>query len=195
MNQSAEVHSTDKLKELHAALARFGVQARGALDTAESEIRHTLDGLQDQLRYWQGEIHRRQEDVNRARASLSHHRSLQRGEHVGGTDLELELRKAQARLHEAEERLQTVRRWQRLLPDAIDDYHGPARQLSGMVESNLRQGLALLESKIAVLAEYLAMTAPQEGPREERQPLTSSLSSGTNAPHPQEISAPQREQS
>jgi chromosome segregation ATPase len=161
MTESAQVHSTEKLQDLHEALARFGVQACAALETAQIEIRRTLDSLEDQLRYWQGEIHSRQEEVNRVRADLSYHRSLHHGEHVGGTDLEHQLRKAQARLREAEDRVQAVRRWQRNLPEFIHDYEAPARQLAGFVESNLLQGLALLEDKIAALAAYLALAAPQ----------------------------------
>ena len=39
MNHSAKIHDIDALKELHATLAKFGVQAQSALDTANAEVR------------------------------------------------------------------------------------------------------------------------------------------------------------
>jgi chromosome segregation ATPase len=161
MNQSAQVHSTEKLQELHAALARFRVQGQSALDNAAREIQRTLDTLHDLLRHWQGAVHERREDVNRARAALSHYRGLHRGEHVGGSELEAQLHTAQRLVREAEARVDKVRHWQRYLPEAIRDYEGPARQLAAFLDTDLRQALAVLEGKIASLASYLAVTPPQ----------------------------------
>jgi len=160
MNQSAQVHATEKLQDLHAVLARFRVQAQGALDNAGREIQRTLDALHDALRYWQGTVHQRREDVNRARAALSHYRGIHGGEHVGDSELELQLHAAQRLLRDAEDRVDKVRQWQRFLPEAIRDCEGPARQLAAFLDTDLRQALAVLEGKIASLAAYLALTPP-----------------------------------
>ena len=160
MNPTAQVHAIEKLSDFKDALARFGVEAQGALDTAAVEVRRTLDELHDRLTFWQAEVYRRQEDVNRARADLAHSRALHEGRHAGSAEQEIALLKAQQRLREAEAKVETVRRWLRRLPDAIKEYEGTARHLAGMLEADLRQGLALLAAKLAALTSYVALTPP-----------------------------------
>src|SRR4051812_7152130 len=133
MNPTAQVHGIEKLATFKDALARFGVEAQEALDTAAVAIRRTLDELHDRLKFWQAEVYRRQEDVNRARADLAHSRALHEGRHTGTTEQEITLLKAQQRLREAEAKVEAVRRWLRRLPDAIAEYQGVARHLAGML--------------------------------------------------------------
>ena len=155
MTQSAQVHSIDLLKRLHAALARFGLDAQTALGAGAAEIRRVHETLVDRLKYWQQQVNKRQEEVNQARAALSHARALSEGRNTGCVEQELALRKAQDRLREAEGKVITTRRWQRDLPELAKEFEGPARALSGFLESDLRQALVLLEGKIAALEAYL----------------------------------------
>jgi hypothetical protein len=156
MSQSAEVHSLDLLRRLREALVRFGAAGQAALGQAEMEIRHVHNTLEERLKHWQQQVIRRQEAVNQARAALSHARALHEGQSVGCVEQELAWRKAQERLREAEEKVVTVRRWQRELPNFIKELEGPARALSGFLEADLRQAVVLLENKIAALEAYAA---------------------------------------
>ncbi len=70
MSQSANVLAIHALDELKGALARFGGEAREALEAVEREIRRTLEWLEERHTHWQREVRRRQEDVHRARAAL-----------------------------------------------------------------------------------------------------------------------------
>ena len=162
MNPTAQVHAIERLADFKDALARFGVDAQGALDTAALEIRRTLDELHDRLKFWQAEVYRRQEDVNRARADLSHARALRQGEggRSGTVEQEIALQKARQRLQEAEEKVERTRRWLRVLPDAVAELETPSRQLAGMLEADLRPGVAHLTDKLAALAAYVALTPP-----------------------------------
>jgi chromosome segregation ATPase len=164
MSQSAQVNSLDALKALHAALARYGPEAQEALGAAEMEIRRTLDFLQDQLKYWQRQIERRQEDVNRARADLAHARAIRQGERSGYVEQEIALRKAQARLREAEEKVVVTKRWLLHLPQSINEYEGPSRRLAGLLDSDFKQGLAVLADKIAILEAYTAVQVAEPPP-------------------------------
>jgi chromosome segregation ATPase len=161
MSQSARVNSLDALKALHAALARYGPEAQEALGAAEIEIRRVLDFLHDQLNYWQRQVEKRQEDVNRARADLTHARAIRQGERSGYVEQEIALRKAQVRLREAEEKVVVTKRWLLHLPQAIHEYEGPARRLAGLLDADLKQGLAVLENKIALLEAYMAVQAAE----------------------------------
>jgi hypothetical protein len=159
MNPSAQVYSIDLLKRLQAALARFGVDAGAALGVGDMEIRRVHATLEERGKFWQQQVHRRQEEVSQARAALIHARALHEGKKVGCIEQELALRKAQERLREAEGKVLTVRRWQRDLPEILKDYEAPARSLSGFLETDLRQALVLLENKIAALEAYADLKA------------------------------------
>jgi chromosome segregation ATPase len=162
MSHAAQVSSLDALKALHAALARFGPEAQEALGAAEIEIRRVFDHLHDQLKHWQRQVEKRQEDVNRARSDLAHQRTLRQGERTGSVEQEIALRKAQALLREAEEKVVLVRRWLLQLPQAIHEYEGPARRLAGLLDADLKGGLAILANKITTLEAYAALEMPAE---------------------------------
>jgi hypothetical protein len=160
MNHSAKIHDIDALKELHAALAKFGVQAQSALDTANAEVRRAGSFLERQQACWQQEIVRRQEELNRAKADLSRQRWVHDGERVGTSEKEMLVHRARERLRDAEAKVEAVRRWKRQLPQAVADYEGPGRRLAGMLEADLRATLALLESRFAALEAYVAVAPP-----------------------------------
>jgi hypothetical protein len=156
MSQS-RVYEIDLLKRLHAALARFGNDAQTALGAAAMTIHRTREALEERRKHWLREVHRRQEEASQARSALAHARALHRGQSVGCIEQELALRKALQRLDEAEGKVVTVKRWQLALPDAVKDFEALARGLSGRLDGDLRQSLALLQGKIASLEAYLAL--------------------------------------
>ncbi len=156
MSQSAQVLSLDPLRDFHAGLSAFTLQASSALCAAELEIQRTLDWLHGQVGFWQRTARDCQEEVNRARAELAHRRSWGEGRGPGTTEPEIALRKAKQRLEHAEEKIATTRRWIRQLPEAIKQYEGVARLLGNFVESDLKQAIALLEKKLAALEAYAA---------------------------------------
>jgi hypothetical protein len=164
MNPSAHVGSIDALQALHDALATFGPEGQEALGAAEMEIRRVLDSLQVQLKNWQRQVEKRQEDVNRARADLAYKRSLNRGENRACSEQELLLRKAQDRLREAEEKVRVTRHWVMILPQHIHEYQGHARRLAGLLDTDLKRGLTTLQNKINVLLAYTAVRPSVEAP-------------------------------
>jgi chromosome segregation ATPase len=161
MSQSARVNSLDALKALHAALVDYRPDAQEALGAAEIEIRRVFDYLRDQQKYWLRQVDKRREDVNRARSDLAHARALRQGERSGFVEQEIALNKARIRLREAEEKVTTVKQWLLRLPQDINEYEGPARRLAGMLDADLKQGLIVLENKIAALEAYMALQAPE----------------------------------
>jgi len=164
MSQSANVRSIEVLRQLRTALSSFGEDVQEALAAAEQEIRRTTDWLQRQLEYWLRQVRDRGEEVARAKAALVQRRWGHRdGRGPGTTEAEIAVKEAQHRLREAEAKLQAVRRWINLLPREINDYQGPARRLGGFLDADLKHALAILESKVASLEAYVALTAPGVG--------------------------------
>jgi hypothetical protein len=190
MTESAQVHSLELLRRLHDVLARFRVDAQAALATGTAEIRRTHDTLVDRLKYWQQQVNKRQEERNEARASLAHARALAKGKTTGCVEQELALRKAEQRLKDAEEKVITVRRWQRQLPEVVKEFEGPARSLSGFLESDLRQAIVLLENKLATLESYLAIVSSDEARRSYGPDGTPSAEATGLAPTPTEAKEP-----
>ena len=168
MSASAKIHSIDLLKHLHEVLARFGVDAQTALGSAVLEILRVQNTLEEKLKYWQQQGFKRQEEMNQARAALSHARIMHEGKSTGCVEQEIALRKAQERVREAEAKFATTRRWLRELPNVIKEEEGPARALSGFLETNLRQGIVLLENKIASLEAYFAIVSGNTEPARAR---------------------------
>jgi chromosome segregation ATPase len=157
---TARVFSIDSLEALHASLSRFGDDAREALASAALEIRRAQSTVEAKLKFWLREIDRCREEVNRAKADLSFRKSTLSDKRSGATEQELALKKAQIKLKEAEEKAATCRRWLTVLPDAIKDYEGPARQLGGFLDGEARRGLELLKKQSETLKDYASMSPP-----------------------------------
>jgi hypothetical protein len=195
MSESAHVSSVEAVKAFREALCAFGVDAQGALGAAALEIRRTLDGLQARLKYWQQQVRESEEEVVRAKAALAQRRwGHSEGRGPGTTEAEIALRRAQLRLREAQEKVETVRRWQLQLPQAIHEYDGPARQLTGWLEADLQHVLALLGRRIEALEGYLALTpsSPVDVAEEAAPPCESGASGGgePGALAPEAVSGP-----
>jgi len=161
MSESAQVSSIDALRQFRAKLCEFGVNALESLAAVEMEIRHVETWLTQQGKNWQLQIRDRTEDVSRAKAALIRHKwGSKDGKGVGTTEVELEVKKAKHRLEEAEAKVEVTRRWQRELPKSVHEYEGPARQLTGYLEADLKQVLAMLDRMTAALEAYTAIGAP-----------------------------------
>jgi small-conductance mechanosensitive channel len=172
MSQSAQVQSLDLLTHLHDVLARFGVTAQECLCLASAEVRHVHEALDERLRYWRQQTEKRHEDVARARAALSFARATNKGQHAGCEEEELTLRKAQERLRYAEEKVATVKRWQRELPELTKDFEARTRTLAGFLDSDLRRALVLLQNKVNTLEAYLSPPPSSAAPAPAAKPVT-----------------------
>jgi hypothetical protein len=164
MTRTARVTSIETVRDFRAHLIEFGTKARDTLSAIEMQIRRTVDWLGERQKYWHHEIKVRQEEVTRAKIELEQRKNMGKdGRGPGTADHEKYLRKAQARLKEAEDKVASCKRWQPLLEHAVREYHGPARGLSGALETDLVQALALLERKLTALESYLALAPPSVG--------------------------------
>jgi hypothetical protein len=159
---AAGVGSLDAIRDFRGALCRFIKDAGDSLLAVDLELRRAQEWLQlDRPRYWQAEVRRREEDVLHAKADLSRARTTAMfGNAAGCTDQKIALRRAQARLEEAKEKLVTVRRWAMLLEREAEDYKGPSQQLSNLLEADLVAAVAQLDQSITALEAYLSLEAP-----------------------------------
>jgi hypothetical protein len=159
MSPAAHVTEIDALQDFRAALCEFRVHAREALDATALEIRRTFEWLNHQLKEWQHAVRQRGEEVLRAKNELVQ-RKYSKADGRGYTEQELALEKALQRLHEAEDKVDRIRYWLQVLPRAVLEYEGPSRQLAGMLDSDLAQGIILLEQKLQALEAYVTLLPP-----------------------------------
>lgn len=156
MDPSAHVTAVEALVLFRADLATFLAQAKDALTTLDMDIRRAFQWLDEQKRHWEAAVRQAEDEVFQARNELARRRMMKIGDRTPDTtEQEKALARARARLEHAERKLEATRRWQRTFPDEVDEYHGPSRQLQGLLEADLPRMLAYLESKIASLEAYM----------------------------------------
>jgi hypothetical protein len=162
MSESANVTSIEAIKDFRASLCRFGEDVRNALGEVEMEIRRALDWiLHQQPAFWQMQIKRRKEDLSQAQAELFRRR-LQAGpgREVHDTEQKEAVRAAQRRLLEAEQKLETVKKWGPAFQHAVSEYQARARPTGDMLGSELQKALALLDRMTGALDAYVNMAPP-----------------------------------
>lgn len=167
MSEAARVTDLKALDDFRQRLAWFIDQGNDALLMAETELRRLLDWLQDQLKLWQADVRRCEDEVFVAKQELTRRKMMKIGDRrPDTTEQEKALRLAQARLEQAEHKVARTQYWIRQLPTDILSYEGPARLLQGWFEGTGPRVCALLEQKIETLEEYLRTRVP-ETPRVE----------------------------
>jgi uncharacterized protein (DUF885 family) len=166
---SAHVLSIQALEELKGALNQFNAESLEGLNAMESEIRRTLDWLQERLNYWQNQVQRRQEEVRRAEAALARCQASgywDRDGYYHAPDCsayEWAVFQARARLREAETELANVRRWLAQVQQAVREYEIQARRLQELATTHTDRARAFLGRAQNRLEQYLAV-APVAAP-------------------------------
>src|SRR5262249_11318261 len=146
MSQAARVTSIDAVLRFRDGLCEFAVDGQDALSSVDLQLRRAMDWLKEKGRYWQKEIRERQEQVVRTKIELAQRRLETRAGRRGGrAEPGRTGRRAQERLKEAEQKLANCKRWLPLFEHALREYQGPSRQLSGALETDLKQAVALLD--------------------------------------------------
>jgi hypothetical protein len=161
MNAGAGVTSLAVLHDWYAALAEFRAEAQDALTTLSLSLQRAEAWLGEQQRHWQRQIRVSEDEVTQAVTELRTRQIPNSfGDTVDCTVQEKNLRRAKARLQEAEDRLAAVRRWMLRLPrELCDHYDGPVGQLTAFLDGNLPSGLAMLARQLLALEQYVHLHA------------------------------------
>jgi len=157
----AKVHSLEAIAQFREALCTFTSDVREALMAADTDIRRMFDWLNAELNWWEKEIYRRQDLVGQARNALNH-KKLERmfGRKPDLTEEEKALRKAIARLQDAEQMVVRIKKAIPRLQQSVTSYEGPARQLAGYIDAVVPRDLALLDRMLTALDEYVRLAPP-----------------------------------
>ncbi len=163
MSREARVLSVEVLEELRAALVRFKQEASAALSSVALVVERMAVWLEQQERFWKQEIRKREQAVSEARLELQRRKLMTtvQGRPPDTTEQEKALRKAQARLQEAEQKLQATKSWMIRWPRVVNEYKSSGQRLGEFLESEMPQLLAWMQGRIEALEAYLALQAPE----------------------------------
>lgn len=161
MSSGARVHDLEVLTRIREALCVFGADVREALTAAEADIQRMVDWLHEELKWWQKEIHRRQDLLGQARNALNH-KKLERmfGRKPDITEEEKAYRRAKVRLEQAEQKVERIRKAIPEFQRAVMLYQGPARQLAAYLDTQLPRSLHWLDARSSALEEYVRLAPP-----------------------------------
>jgi hypothetical protein len=162
MNGQASVHSIAALEEFKAALIKFMTEMRESLSVTDMQVRRGLDWFQhDLLKDWQSEVRKREDAVTDARVDLERCRMQKFGDRTPDcTDQRVALKKAQARLEEAEQKVKAVKKWSKVLQDEAEEFLGLSQELSNVLAGETPKGAHDLKRMIDALYAYIQTTAP-----------------------------------
>jgi hypothetical protein len=187
---TARVTSVEAIRDFRGSYLVFCDEARESLATADAEARHMKDWISSQAQYWKKEIRACEERLSQAKSALFR-KELQKTAAGRPPDV-IEEKKAVARAKEALEhahkKLANCKRWEVEFDRAVQEYEGPARQLSGEVEGDPPRAVTHLDRVLDSLDAYMQL-APVRTPMPAEKPSVkevapSMATSGVEVPEP-----------
>jgi hypothetical protein len=166
MPQKAHVSSLDAIEAFRSYLIVYLSQARPALDEASAEVLRARLWLENEQRvHWENQIRRRSKELEQAQQALFRARlgSLRKETALD----QLVVHRARQALVEAEQKLKTVKKWDREFDGRVQPLVKQVEKLHTVFSNDLVKGIAYLTQVINTLAAY-----------NERSPETSTSSSG-----------------
>src|SRR5947207_8735160 len=158
----AKVENIDALRALRVAMIKFAEGALTALGDAEAEMQRVLMWLEmEQHQYWQGQIRKRQEIVGRCAEAVRFKKLYKdsTGKRQSAVEEEKALALAKHRLAEAEEKLQSVRKYIPRLQREIQVYKGSVQRFATTVQIDVPVAINQLSTMVMQLENYVALTA------------------------------------
>ena len=166
---TAQVNSVAAIEAFRSDLVLFLSNARAALEEANADLLRMRVWLEhDQQRAWEGELRRRQFALERAQAELFGARLSQFQETL--VEKQLALRRAQAAVAEAEEKLKRLQRWARNLEHDADPLLKQVEHMQNYLSGDLARGVGQLDELIKSLQAYAGITAAAPAPQTPEAP-------------------------
>ena len=163
---SANIDSTDVLKEFRNRYIAFDKCARQAIYGVRGDITRVVEWLQhDMMIFWKQELRKREEALLRAKSAYNAARFGGPHERKPSyVEEEKALRKAEMRKAEAENKLQAVRKWSRILAQETEKMIGPVNLLAAMLDDVTPKAVARLDAMIQSLEQYFRERPPESRP-------------------------------
>ena len=159
MPGQAQITSIESLETFRSELVVFLSQMQPVLDEAGGEVTRMKFWLQNEQReFWESQLRRRRRRLEEAQAELLNARlsTLQ----VSSSAQQFAVQGAHRAVHEAEEKLALLKKWERELENWTDPLLKPVGQLQGFLATDINKAVAYLAQSIQALAAYTDVAAP-----------------------------------
>ena len=161
--QAAHVHSVEVVSDFRASLAKFADDAQAGVSAADAEVQRWLSWVEDtQLAHWRRELERRRRLMEEARVNLARKAVGRIEDHAPHREEKAAYDRAKRMVAEAEEKLESVQRWARVLRHEFDQYRGAVQGFQDVLSVRIPMARAALDQIGQRLDAYLS-TAPPEG--------------------------------
>ena len=156
MNSSANVRSTEAIRDLKVALDLFREEVSQALASLQQEIYRIIDWLEnDRPNYWRGQV---QLDFNRiahARTRLAACKRRTVGDYRPSCIEEVkDLEQAKRKLQYDQEKVELVRNWRIRFQREFEEYQGQIAQMQNFLAGDIPRSSALLIRILNFLESY-----------------------------------------
>jgi len=153
MAQQAQVTSAEAIESFRAGLILFLSKVRPTLEEVSDEVLRLQSWLQnDQRRRWETELRRRGRQLEEARqelfnATLSHLEQATALQHMA-------VQRAQRAVREAEDKLDTLKKWERALDDRTAPLIKQIEEFHGFLTIDMGKAVAQLVQIVKALDAY-----------------------------------------
>ncbi len=162
MATQAKITSVEAIELFRAALILFTSQARPALEEVSSDVMRTRLWMEnEQWRHWQGELRNRSKKLEQAQQELL---TAQMSDFQESTSLQLmAVRRARQNVQKAEEKLKSLKKWDRELEDRAAPLLKEVEQLHGYLTGEMPKAVAYLAQVVRTLDAYADAGGPAPG--------------------------------
>jgi hypothetical protein len=154
---TANVTSTDVLRNVKAALVQFCADVESALVAMELEARRPVEWIEgDRARYWPQQARRASDLVQEARQALTRCEvRVSNEDRPSCYDEKKALEKAKRRLQLAEDKARIVPRWGSEMQKAAEDFATQVARIRTYLETDLTKAIAAAERMATALDKYV----------------------------------------
>jgi hypothetical protein len=161
MAEQAQVTSVEAIESFRASLILFLSKVRPTLEEVSDEVLRLQSWLQnDQRRHWESELRRRGRQLEEARqelfnATLSHLQEATALQHMA-------VQRAQRAVREAEDKLDTLKKWDRALEDRTAPMVKQLEEFHGFLTIDMGKAVTQLVQIVKTLEAYAKSGGPAQ---------------------------------
>jgi hypothetical protein len=150
----ARISSVEAVEAFRAKLIIFLEQMRPVLEEIAGEMSRTQSWLQnDQRRFWETELRRRQRKLEEAKQELFND-SLAQFKNGSAAFSQMAVQRAQNAVREAEAKMGVVKKWDGELENRTAPATKQIEQLHGFLATDMKRGVAFLDQMLKTLDAY-----------------------------------------
>jgi len=159
----AKVTSVQALESFRSVLVLFLSKARPTLEEVTSEVSRTRQWLEnDQRKFWEKELKHRKRELEHAQAELFS--AMLSKISTASAAQQMAVHRAQRAIHEAEDKMRSLKKWERELETRTEPMVKLIEQMHGFLSSDMNKAVSFLTEIVKTLQSYADITVPGGGP-------------------------------